>query len=445
MENLETQEYLLQSKTLMGQEKYEQALTFLQKAEQADRMNIEVYLSKGICYANMDLIEQAKGEFEKALKVNRKSGLALFHLGNIYMLEGDRAKGIEAYNNAIANGYDDAQVFFTIGLVYEEEGNNDLALRNYIKAIHKDPTRPDARIRKIRMLIRAGEAQQALESIDEMLLACPDVFEGYHLRFLLLLEAGKLEDAESTIEGAMQIFPQDVGFAIDKAMLMVARKQYKEALAYLDQIEQTMDVDIVDQRSIAMQKAKIAADNGDMVKTIEALERAKQISLSLGKESLDCESTYMLVNCYIASEQFEKALENARLLKSVENINQFSVPAWYYEPYILKLMDKKQEAEPLYKESVEKFRRLSLENPGNLDFYVFRILCLRDTEQYEKALELCDYLVALQDEVAEVHAVKAVVLLAMGRKDEAAQEEKRAEELGGAVGQAIETIRNAQD
>lgn len=442
MDKMLAQEYVLQGKTLIGQEKYDLAISFFEKAEQNDRMNIEIYLSKGLCYANTDNFEKAREEFQKALKINRKSGIALFHLGNIAMLTGEKAEGLEYYNNAIACGYDDAQIFFTLGLYYEEDGNDELAMRNYVKAIHKDPTRPDARIRKVRMLIKNGDVQQALQSIDELLLACPDVFEGYHLRFLLLLEIGEFKEAEETIEGALEIFPEDVGFALDKASLLVAKKQWDEAIEYLDHIENTMDIDVVNQRSIAMQKARIAADNNDLPMTIASLERAKNISIATGKENLDCEATYMLMNCYMSDNQFEKAKENADLLNAIENQNQFSIPALYYLPYILKQMGKDSEAVPLYKDAIEKYRELSLANPGNVDFYVFRILCLRDLGQYEKALELCDYLIAVQGELAEVHSVKAVVLFAAGREDEAKEEQLKATELGGTISELIEKAKS---
>ena len=67
-------------------------------------MEIDVYLSKGIAYANLDKLDNAKTQFEKALKVNRASGLAYFHLGSIALLQGEVALGLENYNMAISNG-----------------------------------------------------------------------------------------------------------------------------------------------------------------------------------------------------------------------------------------------------------------------------------------------------------------------------------------------------
>ena len=63
---------MLQADALMGQEKYEQAISYLEKAEGTERFNIDIQLSKGVAYANMDDLENAKKEFEKALKINKK-------------------------------------------------------------------------------------------------------------------------------------------------------------------------------------------------------------------------------------------------------------------------------------------------------------------------------------------------------------------------------------
>ncbi len=431
MENLESQEYLMQAKALIGQQKYSAAVLLLEKAEECDRMNEEIYLTKGLCYANLNELDKAKEEFGKALKVNRKSGVALFHLGNICMMQGNDAEGIENYNKAIMNGYDNAQLYFTLGVIMEEAGNDENAVHNYVKAIHKDPSRPDIRIRKIRLQIKNGAAQQAMESIDEMIVACPDVFEGYHLRFLLLMEAGKMEEAEETVDGAMVLFPNEVGFALDKASLLTAQKKYQQALEYLETIEKTMDVDENSRRDIALERVKIAARNADMEKTIEVLEGMKREAQKADPPKVDCEALYMLMNCYLGDKQFEKAKENAEILFNVEQLNQFSIPSWYYLPYILKNMGKEQEAKPLYEKAVEKYRNLSLKHPGNIDFYMFRILSLRDLGNYDKALELSDYLVSVQEDLAEVHTIRAAVLAAMGREEEAKAEMKRSEELGG--------------
>lgn len=232
MENMNLLEYMNQATALMGQEKYDAAITFLEKAENEDKFNIDVYITKGVAYANLNEFDKARVEFEKALKVNKKEGVVYFHLGNIEMLLGNKAKGIELYNNAIANGFDDAQVYFSLGLMHEEEGNDDLAVRNYSKAILKDANRADVRIRKIRLFIKNQHFQEALQALDELILSNPDVFEGYHLKYLVLASLEKFDEASDVLSTAMLMFPKDTAFAIDKASLMITKKEYKQAIEY---------------------------------------------------------------------------------------------------------------------------------------------------------------------------------------------------------------------
>lgn len=217
--NEDFQEYMIQANALMGQEKYEDAIKYFEKAEQIDNMNIDVYLSKGVAYANLESYEPAKLEFEKVLKISKNNGIALFHLGNIEILSGNRARGIELFNNAIANGFDDAQVYFSLGLMHEEADSDELAIRNYSKAILKDSNRADIRIRKVRLLIKNNLLPEALQTIDELILSNPDVFEGYHLKFLVLVSQEKYDDAENVINDAMKLFPKDAAFALDNRKL----------------------------------------------------------------------------------------------------------------------------------------------------------------------------------------------------------------------------------
>ena len=81
------------------------------------------------------------------------------------------------------------------------------------KAIIKDPNRPDIRIRKARVQIKNNSHQEALQTIDELILSNPDVFEGYHLKFLVLESLNKFDEAEAVIDEALSLFKKDVNFA----------------------------------------------------------------------------------------------------------------------------------------------------------------------------------------------------------------------------------------
>lgn len=431
MENENFLEYLTQANALMGEGKYEAAVKFFEKAEVEDRLNINVYLGKGVALANLGELEKAKDTFEKALKIEKKNGLVYFHLGNIEILSGNKAKGIELYNNAIAYGFDDAQVYFSLGLMYEEEDDDNLAVRNYSKALLKDPNRADIRIRKIRLFIKNRQMQEALQALDELILANPDTFEGYHLKFLTLVNLERYDEAANVVDMAMQLFPKDTAFALDKASLMISRKEYHEALAYLKYIEDNYEIDTEIRHNIAMERARIYAFQEDMDKTIASLDEARQASLAYDPPVLDIEALFLLNSCYMNTENYEKAIECSKELKKAEGENYYSLAAYYYEPLALKKQEKYEEAEKLFREAIDYFRKVSLNNPGNIDSYSFRIMALHEIGEFEKALEIADYLVLVRDDMAESHTLRAIALEDLGRTDEAAEERAKAVSLGG--------------
>lgn len=427
MDKLQTQEYLTQGSVLAGQGKHEAALAYFDKAEKEDPMNIEVYLSKGIAYANLDDLNEAKHQFEKALKVNRKSGLAYFHLGSIEMLLGNTAAGIENYNKAIANGYDDAQLYYSLGLLCEEQQDFDMAVRNYSKAIQRDSLRPDIRIRKARILIRSNHLPEAMQVLDETILTNPDVFEGYHIKFSLLMQMNQFDEAEKLLNTALDLFPQDYGFALDKVSLRIQQGKVDEALEILAELENADDADDSLQRRVYMERAQIHADCEDVDGAVAALEQAKSLSEKNG--AFDAEVVFLLASCHLSQEKYDELLEDALQLLEKADDGYNKETARYFEPLALKMLGRTDEAMSKYKDAIEEYRRQSLDAPGNLDAYLLRAMCLRDIEQHEKALELISYVVTLQPDRAEPRIVKVSLLEALGRTEEAEQESQLLSEL----------------
>lgn len=426
MENMDCREFLGQAGVLMRQRKYDEALQYLDRAEQADQTNVDVYMAKGVCLASLQRYKEAEGQFETVLRLDRRNGLAQFHLGNIYMTTGFEAEGLDLYNRAIANGYGDSQIFFNLGLFYEEHDDEEMALRNYAKAYHANPGRADARVRRIYLQLRRGELTAALQAIEELIQACPDLFEGYHLRYLVLMQLGREDEAEQSVEQALQRFPQDVGLATDKVSLLIEKGQYDRALEYIVQIESGMEFGPGDRQNLALQKARIAAEMQDLDKTIAALEEARACAEEDPVLAMNHKSLFLLASCYMSKKEYPKAQICVQEILDSKAKSEYTAAAIYFKPLLLNLAGEKQAAEKEYRDAIKQLRGLSLAAPGQMDFYIFRIFCLRDLGEFDKALELCDYIVKAAENSGEVHTVRASVLTAMGRQAEADEEQKLA-------------------
>ena len=417
MDELAVKEYLNQGAVLAGQGKYPEAIAFYDKAEQANPMNFEIYLAKGIAFANMNQLDEAKLQFEKALKINRTSGLAYFHLGSIAILQEDIALGFENYNKAITNGFDDAQLYYSIGLLHEENGEIDLAIRNYTKAITQDALRPDIRIRKARLLIQGNHIPEALQVLDETILTNPDIFEGYHIKFVLLMQQNQHDKAEEVLKSALSLFPNDPSFLMDKASLLAEQNKTQEALNLLSDIEKFENIDNIIRRQIGMERSQIFAMKNDVLTTIKELEKTNTIL-----DEFDVEIVFLLANCHMTAGEHEKVLEYARQIVEKSDIPFYKLTAQYYVPMALKMLGRMDEARPLYEEAISEFRNQALASPGNLDAYMLRAMCLRDLDQFDKALELIDYVITLQPESAEPRMLRVNLLETLNRDAEAKEE-----------------------
>lgn len=427
-QNLEAQEYFQQARVFFGNDQNELAIEYIDKAIAQDRMNVEYYLLKGVVLAGMERYDEAKTELEKALKVDRKCAEAYFHLGNIALLQGDQIGGVENFNKAIANGFDDAQIYFNLGLMYEEQGNEELALRNYSKAILKDPLRVDARVRKAKLYISANQYPEALETLDALILADPDLYDGYHLKTLLLAEMGRLDEAFTVLEDAIALFPKDPAFLLDKVNLLVLQENAEQAKAQIAQLENGYTLEPHQKRQLCLEKSRLFALDGDLEGVIGALKEAKACSAQADDGDLDPEATFLLVNCYLEIKDYDGAIECSRELLTCD-YPEFSIPAYYTLPYAYAQRGDTEKAQGLYKEAVSKLRSITLENPAILDAYLFRALCLKELGAYDKAMELSDYLLKMDPKSKEFHNLKAEILYAMGKEEEAKAEKAAAESL----------------
>jgi tetratricopeptide (TPR) repeat protein len=263
---------------------------------------------------------------------------------------------------------------------------------------------------------------EALQTLDETILTNPDVFEGYHLKFTVLLQLKQYAKAEELLAQALYLFPKDIGFAIDRVTLLIEQKKMDEALVVLTEIENAEETDDAARRRIYMERAQIFAAQDNVKLAIDALEQAK--TLSNKANEFDAEVIFLLANCHLSTEEYDKVLHYARHLLEKADDSYYKQTARYFEPLALKMLGRQDEALPLYKDAINDFRNQALASPGNLDAYLLRIMCLRDIEQHGKALELVDYVVTLQPERPEPRLLRVTILEALGRGDEAAEEAK---------------------
>lgn len=427
MDQVNYQEFFTRGETLLAAGKTEKALEYFQRAEKEDPHHAELYINMGIIYANQDQLDAAEKVLKKALLVDKKCGEAYFHLGCVAGLKGDLTQACRYLDTALADGYENSQLFFTQGMMYEEMDNTNMALRSYNKALGLDPARADVHLQKGNLLIREERREEAVEAFGVMVQDCPDYFEGYHFQCRLLSELGRYGEAEAVLQKGMELFPEETGFRVDRARILIQEEKLEEAAALLYELEEKTTGEW--KREILLEEVRIAGIQDNYEKACGLLERAYGECRVDGRP--DEEVCYLLMSVYMTGKQYEKALPIAKELTGLaENGTYINIAQFYYGE-ALKNLGRTDEAKEAFEATVKRCRAAVLEDPSAMEANMIRALAHNRLGENEKALDLIDYVLEFAPDAPELHSVKAVVLKDMGRMEELEEEKKKIGEAGG--------------
>ena len=419
--------------TLASNGKENEAIKYFEKALELDPMNPDTYVNLGNTYAAMEDFDKAYETYNKILLADKHYTPAYFHLGNICFIQGNSDEAVKNFNLAISEGLDDALVYFNLGLVYEEKNDVEYALRNYSKAIFKNPDAPEYRLKKATLQIGKNRYEEALETLTDMTKYAPDIFEGYHFKFEVLCALQRFEEAEAVVKTAGDLFPEDVSIFYDKIQLQARLGNTDRALQMIEEAEQ-MDGYEVEKRNLTFEKAKLCGMKEDMDSAIRYFNEC----LSFETDSaVDYETRYFLMNIYLSRKEYQKLLENAEKMLTLPEDNPFVRAAFYYRAMAVKQLNGMQAAADYYREAVSLYRTITIHTPGIIDAYLFRALCHKDLAEYDKALEMVDFVESLSADSSELHVIKGNIFEAMGRMEEAREQKEMAKKLKPELGMIL--------
>ena len=124
----------------------------------------------------------------------------------------------------------------------------------------------------------------------------------------------------------------------------------------------------------------------------------------------------MMVNIYMLKQEFEQAAKHAETIIRHNGKDRFYYAALYYRAYCMKQLGRTEDAEKYYKEAISLYRLATLNNAKTFDAYIYRSMCLRDIEEYDKALELLELMENISPNIAEIYTLRADVYKLMGKE-----------------------------
>lgn len=124
---------------LRGQKAYADAIDYYAAAMQRFGADPVLHNKSGIALLHMMRYDEAKKEFERAIKLKKDYAEAHNNLGVIHYMKRKHRAAVKAYEKAIAISPDSASYYSNLGTAWFARKKYEKAAANYIRAIELDP------------------------------------------------------------------------------------------------------------------------------------------------------------------------------------------------------------------------------------------------------------------------------------------------------------------
>lgn len=410
-----------QAEMLIQSGKLDEAAAKLETAMDIDPMVWEIYKCYGDIYMAREAYDKAKKSYKQALLIN-KDGLLYFSYGNACFLNNEPSEGIENYNLALSHGYDSDEMLYFTGMAYQYLKDYENAGRYFYRAIQKNPARPDYRVKLIENLIRTGDVDAAYEQNELLLQVAPELFDGYHIKNLILIEKGDLTEAEKNAKEATERFPEDVELLFDYVKTVTLQEKYESALEMIESAKK-MKYYENSMAEFLVLEARIKATQEDYEGAVAVLDEC------IAREEADgfaAEARFLKLNLAAARKDYTTALSLAEDFVERKGNHSYYYASLYYKAASLRQLGREEEAVKAYKDVISILRVISITNEKAIETYLYRAMAHKDLGEYDKALELIDFVKGLGIEAPEIQLLESEIYKLSGNPAMAAETAEKA-------------------
>ena len=154
--------------------------------------------------------QQAQMQHQAYLADHPGNCLTMYHLGYIWGRLGNHAEEIDLYHRAVQCGYDeDDQLFFNLGMVLAELGQNEDALTAMERAVALDPRNAENHFGLGLTAASAGRKDLALSALTRAVVVDPQHWDARLELARLELDQDRLEDARVQLEAVQKGDPDN--------------------------------------------------------------------------------------------------------------------------------------------------------------------------------------------------------------------------------------------
>lgn len=403
----EIEDLIQQGRELMAAARFEDAAKVFEKALSIDKKNAQAYIHLGNAQMNIDKTNEAIANFKKAAMFEETAKEANYSLGCAEFIKGDLETAIKQFNKCEEMGMQSLDMYGIMSVIFMEAGDTVQAIRCINRGIKLEPLNPQPRLDKAQIYMTQGKNKEAINVLRETEDLLPDVGDTYIIEAELFSNMDENDNAIKTIERAISRFPQDPNLQISYARILNSAGRYSDALNAINKYSEFSNGVLV--KDAVLQKSVAYAGLEDLDNSISTLKDACDSELK------DQDLLYILMSECISEKKYSDAKDAANSILLFEDVNpRYKAAALYNQIICDKELGATEDIKPRLEDLAKVLRKITISNPGLMDVYVFRLLTYKELEQYDKAYEIADHLLAVMPKSPTGYAFKAEIAKAQG-------------------------------
>ncbi len=183
----------------------------LKKAERLEPLGESDQYTLALSYVNLRKSDWASKEFERLAQSYPQNALYPYWQGRLAYDSYSYAAAVEKFNKALELDPEFARAYDNLGLCYEMMSNNDLALKNYERAVNlnrkKTPASPWPPLNYGMLLLKQGSIEQAEPPLREAVTLGPKLSQTHHQLGIVLAKQKKFPEAIEELTRANEVDP----------------------------------------------------------------------------------------------------------------------------------------------------------------------------------------------------------------------------------------------
>jgi tetratricopeptide (TPR) repeat protein len=299
---------LVLARAYIGAQEDHKAINLLKPAETSDKTGEASYLL-GAAYLDAGAVQDARIAFARAVKLNPRNGLALYHLG---LLESDipeeRPDAIAHLREAVRLGPDNPAFGIALGklLLQQDDAQGAQLLLQHVRAEGPQGAERDLLL-GIAQITLSG-AQQAAPTFLRAIEENPSLALSYNILGFCYFQQGELAKAAGYYKKASELSPESRIFAHGAAVALERSGDVNQAMVYAAHAVALPDANGEDHYLVA----KLLAKSGHKEDAIRELNRAISLDPEMEQPYYLLARTYMQVGDSAAATQWMDKLKDLK-------------------------------------------------------------------------------------------------------------------------------------